>query len=241
MGFKSFLRKVLFKREWTCAVCKAELFGEDYFCPDCLKKLPFIGSKKCNHCGRSALLNEEYCDTCKNFFVSVDIARSVFDYTGKISLLIKKFKFNGEKHLATPFVKYMLPVMLKNFPRTDVITFVPMTEKSQKKRGYNQTELLAKGLSEKTNIPLVNAVVKKKETPKQVKLKRADRLKNLQGSFGITDKNSIKGKNVLLVDDVLTTGATAETIAKLLKEKGAERVYLITVASVPDKSIKKGE
>lgn len=241
MGFKSFLRKIMFKREWTCAVCGVELFGEDYFCPDCLKKLPFISNKKCNHCGRSAILSEEYCDTCKNFFVSVDVARSVFDYTGKVAYLIKNFKFDGAKHLATPFAKYMLPIMLKNFPRTDVITYVPMTEKSQKKRGYNQTELLASELSLKTNIPLITAVYKKKETARQVKLKRAERLKNLQGSFGVVDKNLIKGKNVLLIDDVLTTCATAETISKLLKEKGAARVYFLTVASVPDKSIKKGE
>lgn len=239
MGFKDFIRKVMFRREWTCVSCGVELFGEEYFCPDCIKKLPFIGANKCNHCGRSALLNEEYCDTCKNFFTSVDIARSVFDYRGKIAYLIQKFKFNGEKHLATVFAKYMLPVMLKNFPRTDFITFVPMTEKARKKRRYNQTELLANELSMLSNVPCYQAVTKKKETQRQVKLGKAERLKNLQGAFSVIDKKLISGKKILLIDDVLTTGATAQAIACLLKDKGAEQVYLLTISSVPDKSIKK--
>lgn len=186
-------------------------------------------------------MNEEYCDTCKNFFVSVDVARSVFDYTDDVRFLIRKFKFDGAKHLATPFAKYMLPIMLKNFPRADAMIFVPMTKKAYKKRGYNQTELLAKELFVQTNLPILDVVVKKRETKNQVKLKRAERLKNLQDAFSVTDKTAIAGKRILIIDDVLTTGATAETIAKLLKEKGAAMVYLITVASVPDRSIKKGE
>ena len=110
-----------------------------------------------------------------------------------------------------------------------------MTQKSQKKRGYNQSFILAKGVSEKVGAPLFCGIEKVKETKRQATLRRDDRLKNLKDAFRITNKRQIKDKTVLIVDDVTTTGATGEAIAERLKKAGAKIVYLLTVASLPPK------
>ena len=107
-----------------------------------------------------------------------------------------------------------------------------MTAKAKRKRGYNQSEILAKELSKRLHLPVIkDAVVKKRETKSQKTLSFKDRAQNLKGSF-TAYKEKVSGKSIILVDDVLTTGATAETITRELLKKGAKCVYLATVASV---------
>lgn len=230
---RAYLRKILFKIGWTCEVCKAELFGEDYFCPDCLQELPLLNKGCiCNHCGRKTPYPAEVCDTCRNFLVSLDKGRSVFEYFGAVPKLIQDYKYNNKKYLAKVFAKYMQPIAVKEFMRADMITFVPMTETDYKRRGYNQTEMLANELSKLVGIPVVEVLEKKVQTERQALLDKEQRVKNLLGSFSITEKGLVKGKKVLLVDDVTTTGATSAVIADYLKERGATEVYLLTIASV---------
>jgi competence protein ComFC len=108
-----------------------------------------------------------------------------------------------------------------------------MTAKTERKREYNHAKLLAEKLSVIINVPVANVIVKLKETERQARLGKKDRLKNLIGVFKITNKKLIKDKTILIVDDVTTTGATAEVISAKLKKAGAKRVMLLTVASVP--------
>jgi len=225
----------MFDKKWTCSVCGAEIFDDDYFCPDCHERLPYITGEHCAHCGRKTEQSETYCDTCKNFFVSVDVARSVFDFSGDVPMLIKRFKYKNGRYLAEIFAKELAPLILKNFPKSDVTVYIPMTEKAKRKRGFNQTELLAREVAVLTGLPVSDALVKKCETPRQALLGRNERLKNLENTFKIIDKDAFEGKRVLIIDDVTTTGATAEIVAKLLKKKGAAEVYLATIASVSKK------
>ena len=108
-----------------------------------------------------------------------------------------------------------------------------MTDKALKRRGYNQSRLLAEKLSVLINVPVFDCIKKVKETQRQATLGRAERLKNLDGAFRVFDKKLIAGKSVLIIDDVSTTGATAQVIAKRLKSAGAKIVNLLTVASTP--------
>ena len=117
----------------------------------------------------------------------------------------------------------------------DNIVAVPMTIKALRKRGYNQSLLLAEKLSIKTGVKILDCLTKIKETPKQATLKRLERIKNLDGAFRVTDKKAVEGKRILIVDDVTTTGSTAEVLASRLKRAGAKQVFLLTVASVPTK------
>lgn len=229
--FKEFLRKTLFNETWTCNLCDREIF-EGYFCQDCIEKLPFNNKDICFHCGRKVSVPTNNCVTCKNKLVSIDKGRSVFEYKDEIAMLIQKFKFENKRYLAKAFAFYLEKEYLKGYFNADFITYIPMSDKRLKERGYNQTELLAKELSIRVGVPVKQVLQKEKETPHQVGLTREERFKNLSGSFKVINKKELTDKTVLIVDDVTTTGATGEVVAELLKRKGAEKVYLLTVASV---------
>lgn len=240
MRLKEIFLKILtlgfYDSRWRCNSCGKEIFESEFFCEECEKSLPYNNKTVCNHCGRETVNPTEYCSTCKETMVSVDKARSVFKYERPISGLIKKAKYDNGKYILDYFADKLSFIYLSNFFRSEVVCCVPMSEKRLKKRKYNQSEILAKKVSERINVPFTDCIAKVKETERQATLTRKERLKNLIGSFKVTDKKAVRGKNVLLVDDVSTTGATAEAIAAKLKKAGALRVHLITVANVPSKN-----
>ena len=150
-----------------------------------------------------------------------------------ISKLIKDAKYNNAIYVIDYFAKELSSVYFQNYFNADYLVFVPMTEDAKKKRGYNQSEILANKLSERINVPVLNCLKKVKKTERQATLGRAERLKNLNDAFRVINKKSVVGKSILIVDDVTTTGATAEVVASRLKKAGAKIVNLITVASTP--------
>ncbi len=230
--FKEFLDKYFFNYKWRCLSCGKEIFKEELFCEDCYKSLPFNDKHICEHCGRQTKNPENYCLTCKNKLTEIDIGRSCFVYDKPISELIQDLKYNNKRYLKDVFSKYLSITYFKYRLSADLIVCVPMDKKSIKKRGYNHTKLLAESLSKIINVKFCDLIIKKKETLKQVGLNREQRLKNLKSAFRIKDKNCVKNKTVLIVDDVTTTGATGEAIASTLKKAGATKVILLTIASV---------
>lgn len=112
----------------------------------------------------------------------------------------------------------------------DLVTWVPIHPRKLKLRGYNQAELLAKALSFNLGLPCMDLLSKKKETKPQSKLNREERLKNILGVFEPKPSIMVFGKRILLVDDVITTGATASECARVLKKMGAEKVYVLALA-----------
>lgn len=231
--FFGFLKRYFFNPEWRCLACGAEIFEDNaFFCDKCNNELPFIQGAYCNHCGRKTKVPEEYCNTCKNVLVAIDKGRSVFTYDKPINALIKRAKYNGEKYILQALADYLAIAYFKHYMAADFICYVPMTVKTEKSRGYNHGKVLAENLSERINVPVFHCIEKKKETERQAKLTREERKRNLDNAFRITDKKLVKGKTALIVDDVSTTGATAENLAELLKKSGAAAVLLLTVASV---------
>lgn len=237
MRIKKYIKKVLdvffFNKKWRCNVCGKEIFDGDYFCEKCKNELPYNDGVICQHCGRKVESPTDYCLTCKGVLTNVDKSRSAFVYKKPINQMIAKAKYFGRKYYLDIFAEYLANVYFKNYFNADIIAFVPMTQNARKKRGYNQAQILAERVSEIINLPVLYGVSKKKETERQVTLNKAQRLKNLTEAYKITDKKSIKDKSVLIVDDVTTTGATAEALAGKLKKAGAKEVFLLTVASVP--------
>lgn len=234
-AFLKALKEFFFHPSWRCNWCGVEIFKEEYFCEDCKSKLPYNDKAICGHCGRKLSVSSAYCSTCKNRIVNLDGCRSAFVYEKPIKSLIKQTKYERKLYLVELFAKYLAPLYFKSYFNADLICYVPMTKKALKNRGYNQSELLAQALSKHINVPVVDCIEKTKETKRQAKLNRAGRMKNLEGVFRVTDKSAVANKTVLIVDDVTTTGATAENIAKILKNANATRVYLLSVASVPSK------
>lgn len=198
--------------------------------------MPLNNKSICGHCGRATPYAVEYCDYCKDKQTYVDLARSVYEYEHPLNLLVKKLKYGGEKYLAEVFAREMQSIYFKYVGHADCIVFIPMTEKRKRERGYNQSEELAKELSKLIEVPVISDVlVKTKETESQVGLERRERLKNVRGSVSVRSKALVNGKRVLIIDDVMTTGATLEVIAEKLKDAGASEVLAITVASVTSK------
>lgn len=231
--FEKFTRKYLFNPKWRCNLCGKEIFDDGYFCKDCENDLPFIKGNVCDHCGRTLINAQNYCSTCKENLTAIDKARSVFDYKDGIIGLIHKLKFGNGGYLARIFAEQLYGVYIKNRFDGDLLTFVPMTQKAVRKRGYNQAQLIADELGKLLELPVVECVSKVKDSKKQEGLKRSERLKNLTEAFKVTNRKAVKGKNVVIVDDVSTTGSTGQAIAERLKKAGAIKVYLLSVASVP--------
>jgi len=240
MSFKGFLQKLakglrknLFNDRWRCIVCGKEIFDGSCYCEECYNSLPFNDGTVCAHCGRKVLAFEEYCSTCKGVLVSLDKCRSVYNYAPPISALIKRAKYNNRKYVLDSFSEDLANLYLKNYFNADYLTFVPMSKKAERRRGYNQSKVLCEKVSQRVCVPVFYGIEKIKETERQAKLGRDKRLKNLKDAFHVSVRKDIKDKAIVIVDDVSTTGSTGEALASKLKRAGAKKVSLITVASVP--------
>ena len=235
---KEFLNKIvefLFPSNLTCIFCGGELEEENKnICKNCLKNLPVV-EKICLRCGSPISSKADYCLTCKNSQRSFDLARAPFIYKDMICDIIYNFKYNGKKYLAKHLAEFMFKTFKeieKEILNVDIVVPVPLHIKKRKQRGFNQAELLAKELSKMIDSKLdCNGLVREKNTKTQTKLSYLERQENLKDAFVVKNKKDFKGKVVLLVDDVLTTGSTANHCSKVLKEAGAKAVYVLTFAT----------
>lgn len=210
------------RRPW-CDSCREQM--------DQLKKcLPI-----CDHCGKYLLEGDDtICQDCRTNPPPFDIARAVGPYEEPYRISIKVLKFLGRRQLAYRMGQMMAQVV-RSEPRfwpIDIIIPVPSTRASLKQRGFNQTEALGCVISKELKIKMCpHLLVRVKETPSQRECSREEREKNLLRAFDIMDAELIRGKNILLVDDVFTTGSTSRECARTLVENGAERVAVITWAT----------
>lgn len=233
MKVKCFLSNIIEKVEHTmfphyvCPFCGDETPG-GVVCADCNKSL--IAPMFCEKCGEHVSEGSRVCIECKEIERLFDRNYSVYRYENHVAASIKRFKFNNAKYLATDFAKLLAKKFADVNIDVDIVTCVPSTKQRIKERGYNQAAEMAKGFANVVELPFVEALIKTKETPHQIELSKAERLKNLAGSFSVVDKWLIKGKNVLIIDDVFTTGSTMSACAKVLKKAGANKVYCLTLA-----------
>ncbi|MDE7181448.1 MAG: ComF family protein [Clostridia bacterium] len=240
-GLRKFLKaagEMLFPEKFTCDICGIEIF-EGRLCKDCLKTVTFNDKAVCPVCGRKTV-RPEICLECKADLPKFKKAASPIVYENGGAELVLKFK-NGNGYLKEHFASLMAS-KLKDFSAFDCIVYVPMTKSAEKRRGYNQARLLAESLSDKIGVPWIKeAVIKTADTPEQKTLTKKQRIANLTGCFKVAKRNEVKDKTVLIVDDVLTTGATCEAMAKKLLSAGAKQIYLATVASVEYKKFNRSK
>lgn len=239
MTKEKFLQKLdkaedfLFKAH-SCMFCDSECDDDDFrICFRCKQNLDFIGDRYCLKCGAKISGDYDFCIECKSETHEFDRARSVLVYNEKSSPAILKFKYGGRKTFALPLAR----LLAKRFETVDIIadvvTFVPMPKEREKERGYNQSFELCREFSSLTGMKMVAALERVKNVERQATLGRAERIKNLQGSFKAINNQEFKGKDVLLIDDVVTTGATASECAKTLLKAGAREVSVLSVAKTP--------
>ena len=163
MKFKSLFSKIkesFFNLNWKCNICENENFNGQAFCDGCYKNLPFLKENYCAHCGRKTIKPQLACDSCIGKAENVKTIRSVFNYEEPIDKLIKEFKYNNKRYLGDIFAKELSKIYFLEFMAVDLITFVPMSLKRQEKRGYNQSEILAKKLSKIIGVKVENCVIK---------------------------------------------------------------------------------
>ncbi|MEG1499511.1 MAG: ComF family protein [Clostridia bacterium] len=231
---KSSFSKLFFPQHITCLCCKKEIDEKEKltFCQKCEKSLPYNNQKICTKCGTYLEKGTStLCINCKNSQKFYKKARAPFIYEGSIKKLVYDFKYNDCTYLAEPLSNMMSrEIVLSNFT-FDVIIPVPLCKTRLRERGYNQSLLLSNAIAKNFNSHVVtNALIRIKKTQTQTHLSFDERRKNLENAFTIANSDGFKGKNVLLVDDVFTTGATAENCSELLFNNGAKNIYVITLA-----------
>ena len=229
-GIKAF-DKALYPMDCTCDVCGEELVADTRYrlCSDCIAKLPFANGHRCLCCGVPLADALDYCKRCQYERGAFVKNRSPLVYEGETRKIIYSLKFGRKKYLAQTLGALMADEFLKDNMEADIIVYVPMTEAEEKKRGFNQSELLAEEVGRRLNIAVLPALVKIKETKAQKELGGKERAQNLEGAFACVFEQ-VNNRKILLIDDIFTTGATANECAKVLLKAKAREVNVLTAA-----------
>ncbi|MFB6290638.1 MAG: double zinc ribbon domain-containing protein [Candidatus Bipolaricaulia bacterium] len=214
-----------------CYLCGKGLSAHRYICEDCLDSFDRIDEPICEKCGKPASKPGGVCEECAKGDREFFLARSFGVYRPGRGLAeaIAGFKYEGEKalgsDLARLFTRGKTDYLLG---KVDGLTHVPLSPDKRKDRKFNQAELLARAVSRETDIPLFRTLEKTRNTRPQAELSREQRLNNVRGSF--TWEEKVDYESVLLIDDVFTTGSTVDECSKVLKDAGADRVFVATLA-----------
>lgn len=221
-----------------CIFCgKVMKVGQtELICEQCQNTIHWKEGAVCQKCGRNIYLNEKYCDRCQktNFIFEKGIA--VFSYTD-VRDAIAHFKFRYWKRDAIPFANLMGDYLLTYYPeikeQSDLLIPVPMYQKKQKVRGFNQSELLAKLLAQRFEKQCsVNNLKRIRHTAPQSLLNAQQRQENIKGAFALENSQEIEGKTILLIDDIFTTGTTINECSKVLYQNGAKKVLFFGLSVV---------
>ena len=238
------LREISSKRGFTCDCCGTEIFDypQNRLCGACISALWKNEDMRCEKCGRQTVAYG-ICLDCKSRAPAFDRGVSPFVYRGKTAGLVNRIK-NGERRLAYFFGEEASKTLLRDIPvlKTEEVLILPVPcgKTSLIERGYNQAldlariiekELTGQGLRAATD---ADALIKNRETKPQKQLHLFERTENVQGAFRVHKRTAVQDKTVLLIDDIMTTGATGSECARILKNAGAKTVYFLVMASLPE-------
>ncbi|HEY5555478.1 ComF family protein [Acetobacterium sp.] len=245
----TFLENNLFLKNGTCPICGKVLFMTDHFlCSGCDEDLPVINGPTCESCGRLVFATDRpRCKACAkgNFPFAGGYAWLFYHQSGKA--LVHAIKFKNRPNLGiwagTQIGRELAKIHWSK--ELELIIPVPLHPSRLEDRGYNQSEKIARGILagleesfalSQTKLPELKPqhLRRSRNTPHQVGQGREERLTNLLGAFSAEQLESLQGKKVLVVDDVLTTGATLAEVAATLLEAGAKQVYIATVCAVAE-------
>lgn len=221
----------------VCHICHSFIPNAStlHICPICRDRLPLVLSPLCTVCGIPFIGTggDHRCGACLTNPPHFDSARAHFLYEGAIRDLIHSFKYNQKTHLRSPLALLTLEgvggFLADHQPH--LIVPVPLHRSRLRQRGFNQAVLLGRVLSRRLSIPmLTDALTRTRPTEPQIQLSAAERRLNVKGAFTVTKPDSVAGKRILLLDDVMTTGSTMDECARELKKAGADMVTAVTIA-----------
>lgn len=202
-----------------------------YICAECMEKIDFVEKPVCPVCQRQAIGGKTHPGCAGRY--KLDGLIVACRYKGPIRTAIQKVKYKWIYDIEKVLVDLVAKQLWKfDFPQSAILVPVPLHAKRKRWRGFNQSEILAKTLAKKFKVKYGEFLERKIETKTQVGLSREDRKKNIRDAFALrqTPHQSVRGKNIILVDDVYTSGATMAECAKVLKKAGAKSVWGMAVA-----------
>jgi len=207
-----------------------------YFCWDCWSEIQSLEPPFCHRCGdpvSGAVEHEFICFSCSGTAPFFNFARSATRYSGVIGDALRKLKYEQALWLAPDLARLLVATVRSEYHEEcfDLVIPVPLHATRRRERGYNQSALLAQALARQLETTFLPRGLKRiRPTISQTNLTAGDRLSNVSGAFEIGKSKKMANRKVLLVDDVMTTGATVNACAKILKKSGATSVHVITVA-----------
>lgn len=206
---------------------------------NCILDIIYPDNNACVIC-KDYALSHNLCTRCKKDIEIIDKPFYIYHNGEKYKCysiaehklvmrdIVMKLKYESNFTCGEILANYMKKLIIQKNIKIDVITFVPISKKTYNKRGYNQAKVIAKKLSEKLDIPCKQLIKKVKETKDQIGLTSWERWRNVEGCFKSVKSSNSNFENVLLIDDVVTTGATLINCSKALKENGVKKVFILT-------------
>lgn len=207
-----------------CVGCERR--ASDLLCRTCFEALPRIERPTCARCGMPTAFETFVCDECKGVDYGFESARAPLKYTGVGKEIVHALKYQGYTRVVERLATPLMLGVLDATDRFDAVVPVPLHRSRLRRRGFNQAELLARGVAASMNAPVSDTLRVVRKTRDQVELSAAGRRSNVEGAYAV--RGGARGK-ILLVDDVFTTGATASSCAETLLEAGANEVHVVTL------------
>lgn len=221
----------------SCHLCECSLTDGRHLCNNCELELLPIEPPFCTRCGEcyDGEINTAFiCPNCHQLDFHFDFAIAALHSDGGGRELVHDFKYMRQIHLAAELARLMTTALKDSrfhpYLTEGILVPVPLHWMRQRKRRFNQAEEIGKKLSKRTGLSLIRALKRIRNTNTQTRFSRAKRLENLNSAFSISKrmKRKIQDQNIILIDDVFTTGSTANECAKVLIENGAQKVSVLT-------------
>jgi len=219
-----------------CASCQEATESGVHLCGECEKTIWKICAPFCQRCSQpfeGDVTQELVCSNCTDREVHYDCAVAPYRSRGAVREFIHQFKYSEKLYLRQQLADWLA----EGFEDSRIagqkpwaLVPVPLHHVRQRERGFNQAEVLARLLSKKTKVPLLNALKRIRYTTTQTRLDRADRMENLHGAFQIRQNAEVLNRHLILIDDVFTTGSTVEECSRILRKAGAASIRVLTVA-----------
>ncbi|HEX3038561.1 MAG TPA: ComF family protein [Oscillospiraceae bacterium] len=210
--------------------------------------MDYLFPPHCIFCDKVISAGKKVCDKCSQEIKPINSVKRInlkecgqtiscvipYPYQDHVRNSIIQFKFHGKKQFAVYYAKIMVEEIVKSFStlHIDIVTCVPISKQRMKIRGYNQSELIAKELVKLLNLSYQSLLIKGTDNKEQHKLSMRERQKNVKGVYEVINPDKIVGKTILLIDDIVTTGATISECAKVLFGANAKEVICAAVAQV---------
>ena len=224
----------------NCLICKEHIITHsptDVLCLQCLSKIKNNIPPFCVKCSRhlSTVSKSNKCNSCKEMSPYFDFAWSSCLYIDPLKNLLQRFKYHQKTLLRQTFCQLMITFIEKyqlDIHQFDIIVPIPLFSSKLRERGFNQSVLLANEIGKHFNIPVNNdIIVRTANTKSQTILNKKERWTNIKGAFRIKPSINISNKSILIIDDLITTGATSSEAARVLKENRANTIGILTLAT----------